>query len=83
MPKCTLLDKTTCLCKDWVCMQRQMSGLNTEVGQHSGAWSEPDATSFMVRGSDYMKTRRKVNSDKAIYRYICSVTHTKLRGDPV
>ena len=34
------------------------------------AWSEPDATTFMVRGSDYMKTRRKINSGKAIYRLL-------------
>ncbi|KAL3149993.1 hypothetical protein ABBQ38_013349 [Trebouxia sp. C0009 RCD-2024] len=51
-------------------LNRQMSGADTEVGGTSGAWSEPDATSFMVRGSDYMKTRRKVNSDKAIYRLV-------------
>ena len=53
-------------------MQRQMSGTDAEMGGHSGAWSEPDATSFLVRGLDYMKTRRKINSDKAIYRYVSS-----------
>lgn len=45
-----------------------MSGVEVGLDGHSGAWSEPDATTFMVRGSDYMKTRSKVNSDKAIYR---------------
>ncbi|DBA95460.1 TPA: hypothetical protein ACH3X3_013326 [Trebouxia sp. C0006] len=46
-------------------LTRQESG-----AAHSGSWGEPDATTFMVRGSDYMKTRRKVNSDKAIYRLV-------------
>ena len=42
----------------------------TSIGSESqsGAWGEPDATTFMIRGDDYMKTRRKVPSDKAIYR---------------
>ena len=44
-------------------LQRQDSG-----AAQSGSWAEPDATTFMVRGSDYMKSRKKVNSDKAIYR---------------
>ena len=46
-------------------MQRQASN---GVGSRSGAWDEPDATTFMVRGSDYMKTKRKVNSEAAIYK---------------
>lgn len=54
----------TALAKAVWLLQRQESGT-----AHSGSWGEPDATTFMVRGSDYMKTRRKVNSDKAIYRY--------------
>ena len=44
-------------------LQRQESG-----AANTGSWAEPDATTFMVRGSDYMKSRKKVNSDKAIYR---------------
>lgn len=39
-------------------------------GAQSASWAEPDATTFMVRGADYMKTRRKVNSDRAIYRLV-------------
>lgn len=74
MPK-VVPNKTS---KGPVYLQRQTSGLDSEVGGHSAAWSEPDATSFMVRGSDYMKTRRKVNSDKAIYRYICTAACIQL-----
>lgn len=46
-------------------LTRQESG-----AADSASWGEPDATTFMVRGSDYMKSRKKVNSDKAIYRLV-------------
>ena len=31
-------------------------------------WQVADATAFMVRGTDYMSTKKKVNSRGSIYR---------------
>ena len=53
-----------------------MTQRTTSIGSdsQSGAWGEPDATTFMIRGDDYMKTRRKVPSDKAIYRSASAIS---------
>ncbi|BDA44255.1 probable protein ENHANCED DISEASE RESISTANCE 2 at C-terminar half [Coccomyxa sp. Obi] len=42
------------------------------VGRVDGieCWEEPDARTFMVRGVNYMKDRRKVPSDHSIYRLL-------------
>lgn len=34
-------------------------------------WEEADARTFMIRGVNYMKDRRKVPSDHSIYRWDC------------
>lgn len=49
-------------------MQRQLPS----VGRVDGieCWEEADARTFMVRGVNYMKDRRKVPSDHSIYRLI-------------
>jgi hypothetical protein len=49
-----------------VCLQRQ----SPTVGRVDGieCWEEPDSRTFMVRGVNYMKDRRKVGSDHSIYR---------------
>ena len=41
-----------------------------QVGHSEGIerWQVADATAFMVRGTDYMSTKKKVNSRGAIYR---------------
>lgn len=43
------------------------------VGRVDGieCWEEADARTFMVRGVNYMKDRKKVPSDHSIYRWDC------------
>ncbi len=42
------------------------------VGRVDGieCWEEPDARTFMVRGVNYMKDRRKVPSEHSVYRHV-------------
>lgn len=49
-------------------MQRQ----SPTVGRVDGieCWEEADARTFMVRGVNYMRDKRKVSSDHSIYRSV-------------
>ena len=46
-----------------------------QVGSTAGVecWQVADASQFMVRGKDYMQTRKKVASKGAIYRSVSTL----------
>jgi hypothetical protein len=52
---------------DWLQRYNHSAGVRSEPRE---CWSEADATQFKIRSMDYMKTRVKINSEKAIYRLV-------------
>lgn len=55
-------------CTTHTCNPLQQAAEDVSVA--SNCFEQPEATSYMVRGIDYLRTRKKVSSDKAIMQLV-------------